>query len=101
MNLFDYFQTFESLNKKEREEQYKRLKFLLDKSNLYTSYVKNRMERQAAADNKMKIRSQKKKEKKETPAQVVNFVQLSEVLSLGYLHSNVLANRSFIGGGLL
>ncbi|KAL4220426.1 hypothetical protein ACF0H5_020829 [Mactra antiquata] len=48
-----------------KEERYKRLQFLLKKSNMYTEYLLKRMERQKEEDKKRLERIQKKKAKKE------------------------------------
>lgn len=58
-----YFQTWQDLAAEDREQRYKRLQFLLSKSNLYTQYLLSRMEKQRAEQSKKADRTKKKQEK--------------------------------------
>lgn len=59
----EHDKTWQDLAAEDREQRYKRLQFLLSKSNLYTQYLLSRMEKQRAEQSKKADRTKKKQEK--------------------------------------
>ncbi|CAC5377006.1 HELLS [Mytilus coruscus] len=56
----EHDKTWQDLNAEDREQRYKRLQFLLSKSNMYTQYLLSRMEKQREEQTKKTERIKKK-----------------------------------------